>query len=149
MNTEKILIKSPRNHKDGHLFKVNQLGINWIDEYQHFKGVTKSIIELLNLIFLKSLSSKDEIVSTTELIQATEGKLTRAAIQQRLRAAVKIGIFTQSPVQFEEGLAGKTRLHYFVNPTDLIAKLGTFSLKTEKCKQNEKKKRSKSHFAIR
>lgn len=141
---DKILIKSPRNHKDGHLFQVSEAIIDWVEQYQHFKGVTKSIVELLNLISLKGLSSKDGLVSTTELIEATDGQLTRAAIQQRLRAAVNIGLFTQIPVKFEEGLAGKTMLHKFVNPSQLISILGSTSLVTESVKQTEKQKRSKA-----
>lgn len=144
MTTTKRLIKLPRNHKDGHLFEVSELAIQWIEQYQHFKGVTKSIVELLNLISLQSFSSKDGLVSTTELIEATEGQLTRAAIQQRLRAAVAIGIFKQTPVRFEEGLAGKTMLHQFVNPNQLISLLGASSLITELVKQSEKRKRSKA-----
>ena len=97
---KKVLISAPRDHKGGHLFKINNSLIDWIPQYQHFKGATKSIIELLNLISLKGLSSNDGLVSTTEIIEATEGQLTRAAIQQRLRAAVTIGLFTQEPVQF-------------------------------------------------
>ncbi len=143
-NSDKILIKAPRNHKDGHLFSVNEQAADWIEQYQHFKGVTKSIIELLNLTVLRGFSSKDGLVSTTELIDATDGKLTRAAIQQRLRAAVNIGLFTQTPVRFEEGLAGKTMLHEFVNPSQLISLLGTTSLVTETVKQTEKQKRSKA-----
>ncbi len=107
---EKRLIKLPRTHKDGHLFEVSEAAIDWIEQYQHFKGVTKSIVELLNLISLRGLRSKDGLVSTTELIDATDGQLTRAAIQQRLRAAVAVGLFKQIPVRFEEGLAGKTML---------------------------------------
>ncbi|MDP2572592.1 DUF3346 domain-containing protein [Vibrio penaeicida] len=141
---EKILIKHPRNHKDGHLFLVSEQVVDWIEQYQHFKGVTKSIVELLNLISLRGFSSKDGYVSTTELVEATDGKLTRAAIQQRLRAAVSIGLFTQTPVRFEEGLAGKTMLHAFVNPSQLISVLGATSLMTESSKQNEKQKRSKA-----
>ncbi|GAL09581.1 hypothetical protein JCM19233_558 [Vibrio astriarenae] len=78
------------------------------------------------------------------MIDATEGALTRAAIQQRLRAAVGIGLFTQHRVKFEEGLAGKTMLHRFVNPNLLISALGSTSLITESAKQNEKQKRSKA-----
>jgi hypothetical protein len=141
---EKILIKAPRNHKDGHLFEVSDASIDWIEQYQHFKGVTKSIVELLNLVSLKGMSSRDGLVSTTELIEATDGQLTRAAIQQRLRAAVNIGLFEQIPVRFEEGLAGKTMLHKFVNPNQLISILGTTSLVTESVKQSEKQKRSKA-----
>ncbi len=141
---EKILIKLPRNHKDGHLFQISEHTIDWIEQYQHFKGVTKSIVELLNLISLKGLSSKDGLVSTTELIEATDGQLTRAAIQQRLRAAVSIGLFGQIPVRFEEGLAGKTMLHTFVNPNQLISVLGSTSLKTDSTRQTEKQKRSKA-----
>lgn len=141
---DKILIKAPRNHKDGHLFRVSQHAAEWVEQYQHFKGVTKSIAELLNLITLKGFSSRDGLVSTTDLIEATEGKLTRAAIQQRLRSAVSIGLFTQTPVKFEEGLAGKTMLHTFVNPSQLISLLGTTSLITESVKQTEKQKRSKA-----
>ncbi|MBF9003427.1 MULTISPECIES: replication initiator protein RctB domain-containing protein [Vibrio] len=141
---EKLLIKAPRNHKDGHLFEVSEAAVDWIEQYQHFKGVTKSIVELLNLISLQGFRSKDGLVSTTELIEATEGKLTRAAIQQRLRAAVAIGLFKQIPVRFEEGLAGKTMLHKFVNPNQLISVLGATSLITESAKQTEKRKRSKA-----
>ncbi|WP_165313348.1 replication initiator protein RctB domain-containing protein [Vibrio ziniensis] len=141
---EKILIKAPRSHKDGHLFAVSESAIDWIEQYQHFKGVTKSIIELLNLISLRGFSSKDGLVSTTELIDATDGQLTRAAIQQRLRAAVSIGLFQQIPVRFEEGLAGKTMLHRFINPNQLISVLGSTSLVTESVKQSEKQKRSKA-----
>ncbi len=141
---EKVLIKAPRSHKDGHLFEVTESLADWVEQYQHFKGVTKSILELLNLISLRGFSSKDGYVSTTEIVDATDGQLTRAAIQQRLRAAVHIGLFTQIPVRFEEGLAGKTMLHRFVNPSQLISVLGATSLVTEKVKQTEKKKRSKA-----
>lgn len=141
---DKILIKAPRSHKDGHLFAVSESAIDWIEQYQHFKGVTKSIVELLNLISLRGFSSKDGLVSTTELIEATDGQLTRAAIQQRLRAAVNIGLFKQIPVRFEEGLAGKTMLHSFINPNQLISALGSTSLVTESVKQTEKRKRSKA-----
>lgn len=141
---KKLLIKAPRSHKDGHLFKVSEMAIDWIEQYQHFKGVTKSIVELLNLISLRGFSSQDGYVSTTELIAATDGDLTRAAIQQRLRAAVNIGLFTQIPVRFEEGLAGKTMLHIFVNPNQLISVLGATSLVTESARQTEKRKRSKA-----
>ncbi|NRB67688.1 MAG: DUF3346 domain-containing protein [Vibrio sp.] len=141
---EKVLIKAPRSHKDGHMFEVSEAAVNWIEQYQHFKGVTKSIVELLNLISLQGFSSKDGLVSTTELIEATDGQLTRAAIQQRLRAAVNIGLFQQIPVRFEEGLAGKTMLHRFVNPNQLISVLGATSLMTESVKQSEKQKRSKA-----
>ncbi|MGR5251821.1 replication initiator protein RctB domain-containing protein [Vibrio astriarenae] len=141
---DKILIKLPRTHKGGHLFQVSEPAIEWIEQYPHFKGVTKSIVELLNLIALQGLRSKDGYVSTTELIDATEGVLTRAAIQQRLRAAVSIGLFTQHRVKFEEGLAGKTMLHRFVNPNLLISALGSTSLVTETAKQTEKQKRSKA-----
>ncbi|KYN81146.1 translation elongation factor [Vibrio cidicii] len=141
---EKILIKAPRSHKDGHLFEVNDSSADWVEQYQHFKGVTKSILELLNLISLRGFSSKDGLVSTTEIVDATDGQLTRAALQQRLRAAVSIGLFTQTPVRFEEGLAGKTMLHRFVNPNKLISVLGAASLVTEKVKQSEKEKRSKA-----
>jgi hypothetical protein len=140
----KKLISAPRSHKDGHLFAVSDVAIDWIEQYQHFKGVTKSIVELLNLISLKGFSSKDGLVSTTDLIEATDGQLTRAAIQQRLRAAVSIGLFKQIPVRFEEGLAGKTMLHSFVNPNQLISVLGSTSLITESVKQNQKQKRSKA-----
>ncbi len=101
-------------------------------------------MELLNLISLRGFSSKDGLVSTTEIVEATDGQLTRAALQQRLRAAVNIGLFTQTPVRFEEGLAGKTMLHKFVNPNQLISALGATSLVTEKVRQNEKQKRSKA-----
>ncbi|MEZ8823916.1 replication initiator protein RctB domain-containing protein [Vibrio amylolyticus] len=141
---EKLLIKSPRSHKGGHLFEVSEAAVSWVDQYQHFKGVTKSIVELLNLISLQGFRSKDGYVSTTELIDATDGQITRAAIQQRLRAAVNIGLFKQIPVRFEEGLAGKTMLHKFVNPNLLISVLGSTSLVTESVKQNEKQKRSKA-----
>ncbi len=141
---EKILIKAPRSHKDGHLFEVHESSADWVEQYQHFKGVTKSILELLNLISLRGFTSKDGLVSTTEIVEATDGQLTRAALQQRLRAAVNIGLFTQTPVRFEEGLAGKTMLHKFVNPNKLISALGATSLVTEKVRQNEKQKRSKA-----
>ncbi|MCK6264171.1 DUF3346 domain-containing protein [Vibrio sp. ZSDE26] len=141
---EKLLIKAPRNHKGGHLFEVSETAVSWVEQYQHFKGVTKSIVELLNLISLQGFRSKDGFVSTTELIEATDGQITRAAIQQRLRAAVNIGLFKQIPVRFEEGLAGKTMLHQFVNPNLLISVLGSTSLVTESVKQNEKQKRSKA-----
>ncbi|WP_053051833.1 replication initiator protein RctB domain-containing protein [Vibrio harveyi] len=141
---KKILIKAPRSHKDGHLFEVHESSADWVEQYQHFKGVTKSILELLNLISLRGFSSKDGLVSTTEIVEATDGQLTRAALQQRLRAAVNIGLFTQTPVRFEEGLAGKTMLHKFVNPNQLISALGATSLVTEKVRQNEKQKRSKA-----
>lgn len=140
----KILIKAPRSHKDGHLFEVSETAVDWIEQYQHFKGVTKSIVELLNLISLRGFRSQDGFVSTTELIEATDGQLTRAAIQQRLRSAVNIGLFTQLPVKFEQGLAGKTMLHRFVNPNQLISVLGATSLVTESVKQTEKRKRSKA-----
>ncbi|ARR51370.1 DUF3346 domain-containing protein [Photobacterium damselae subsp. damselae] len=142
--TEKILILAPRSHKDGHLFVIHSAIVDWLGQYQHFKGVTKSIIELLNLISLRGLSTVDGMVSTTELVEATEGQLTRAAIQQRLRAAVNLGLFTQQPVRFEEGLAGKTMLHHFVNPAHLISQLGTGSLISETSQEKEKKKRSKA-----
>lgn len=142
--SEKILISAPRSHKDGHLFAVSDSAVEWIEQYQHFKGVTKSIIELLNLISLQGFSSKDGYVSTTDLVEATDGQLTRAAIQQRLRAAVNVGLFSQIPVKFEHGLAGKSMLHTFVNPSKLISALGTSSLITETVKQNEKQKRSKA-----
>ena len=141
---EKLLIRLPRNHKDGHLFEVSENAVDWIEQYQHFKGVTKSIIELLNLISLNSFSSKDGYVSTTDIVEATDRHLTRAAIQQRLRAAVNVGLFTQIPVKFEEGLAGKTMLHKFVNPSQLVSVLGASSLMTESAKQTEKQKRSKA-----
>lgn len=141
---QKILIKAPRSHKDGHMFEVSEAAVDWIEQYQHFKGVTKSIIELLNLISLRSFTSKDGYVSTTDIVEATEGQLTRAALQQRLRAAVNIGLFSQTPVRFEEGLAGKTMLHKFVNPNQLISVLGATSLITESAKFNEKQKRSKA-----
>ncbi|MGF1697288.1 DUF3346 domain-containing protein [Vibrio kyushuensis] len=141
---EKLLIKAPRSHKGGHLFEVSEAAVSWVEQYQHFKGVTKSIVELLNLISLQGFRSKDGYVSTTELIEATDGQITRAAIQQRLRAAVSIGLFKQIPVRFEEGLAGKTMLHQFVNPNLLISVLGSTSLVTESVKQNEKQKRSKA-----
>ncbi|WP_114785283.1 replication initiator protein RctB domain-containing protein [Vibrio tetraodonis] len=141
---DKVLIRAPRSHKDGHMFEVSEAAVSWIEQYQHFKGVTKSIVELLNLISLQGFTSKDGLVSTTELIDATDGQLTRAAIQQRLRAAVNIGLFQQIPVRFEHGLAGKTMLHRFVNPNQLISVLGATSLVTESVKQNEKQKRSKA-----
>ncbi|MGF1890875.1 DUF3346 domain-containing protein [Vibrio campbellii] len=141
---EKFLIKAPRSHKDGHLFEVHESSADWVEQYQHFKGVTKSILELLNLISLRGFSSKDGLVSTTEIVEATDGQLTRAALQQRLRAAVNIGLFHQTPVRFEEGLAGKTMLHKFVNPNQLISALGATSLVTEKVRQSEKQKRSKA-----
>ncbi|MDB1125651.1 replication initiator protein RctB domain-containing protein [Vibrio algarum] len=141
---DKLLIKLPRTHKDGHLFAVSELAVDWIEQYQHFKGVTKSIVELLNLISLRSFASKDGYVSTTEIVEATDRHLTRAAIQQRLRAAVNIGLFQQIPVRFEEGLAGKTMLHIFVNPSQLVSVLGATSLMTESTKQTEKQKRSKA-----
>lgn len=141
---QKILIKAPRSHKDGHMFEVSEAAVDWIEQYQYFKGVTKSIIELLNLISLRSFTSKDGYVSTTDIVEATEGQLTRAALQQRLRAAVNIGLFSQTPVRFEEGLAGKTMLHKFVNPNQLISVLGATSLITESAKFNEKQKRSKA-----
>ncbi|USD67492.1 replication initiator protein RctB domain-containing protein [Vibrio sp. SCSIO 43136] len=141
---EKILIKSPRSQKDGHLFLVNEQIVDWIEQYQHFKGVTRSILELLNLISLRGLTSKDGYVSTTEIVEATDRQLTRAAIQQRLRAAVSIGLFKQHRVKFEEGLAGKTMLHEFINPSLLITALGATSLKTDSSRQNEKQKRSKA-----
>mgnify|MGYP000102849548 CR=1 FL=1 len=140
---EKLLIKA-RSHKDGHLFEVSESAVEWIEQYQHFKGVTKSIVELLNLISLRGFSSKDGYVSTTEIVESTDGQVTRAALQQRLRAAVNIGLFKQIPVRFEEGLAGKTMLHRFVNPNQLISVLGATSLVTESVKQNEKQKRSKA-----
>ncbi|MEF1218990.1 DUF3346 domain-containing protein, partial [Photobacterium damselae] len=138
------MILAPRSHKDGHLFAIHSAIVDWLGQYQHFKGVTKSIIELLNLISLRGLSTVDGMVSTTELVEATEGQLTRAAIQQRLRAAVNLGLFTQQPVRFEEGLAGKTMLHHFVNPAHLISQLGTGSLISETSQEKEKKKRSKA-----
>jgi len=141
---EKLLIHLPRNHKDGHLFEVSEHAVDWIEQYQHFKGVTKSIVELLNLISLRGLTSKDGYVSTTEIVEATDRHLTRAAIQQRLRAAVNIGLFSQVPVRFEEGLAGKTMLHRFVNPSQLVSVLGASSLMTESSKKTEKQKRSKA-----
>ncbi|OZS41718.1 replication initiator protein RctB domain-containing protein [Photobacterium sanguinicancri] len=141
---EKILISLPRSHKDGHLFAIPAGLVDWLPQYQHFKGVTKSIVELLNLISLRGLSCQDGMVSTTELVEATEGQLTRAAIQQRLRAAVGIGLFKQQPVRFEEGLAGKTMLHHFVNPALLISQLGTGSLHSLQSKEQEKQKRSKA-----
>lgn len=141
---EKVLIQKPRSHKDGHLFEVHAQLLDWSPQYEHFKGVTKSILELLNLISLRGFASKDGLVSTTELIKATEGQLTRAAIQQRLRAAVKIGLFTQQAVRFTEGLAGKTMLHRFVNPSQLITVLGSAGLQTEKIKHQAKQKRSKA-----
>ncbi|MGR5287783.1 replication initiator protein RctB domain-containing protein [Vibrio maritimus] len=141
---DKILIRSPRDHKGGHLFEVTETAVDWIEQYQHFKGVTKSILELMNLISLRGFSSKDGFVSTTELIDATDGKLTRAAIQQRLRAAVNIGLFSQHGVRFEEGLAGKTMLHRFINPNQLVSVLGATSLVTESVKQSEKQKKSKA-----
>ncbi|MGF1688221.1 DUF3346 domain-containing protein [Photobacterium japonica] len=141
---EKILISAPRSHKDGHLFAIPHNLIDWLPQYQHFKGVTKSIIELLNLISLRGLNCQDGMVSTTELVEATEGQLTRAAIQQRLRAAVSIGLFKQQPVRFEAGLAGKTMLHHFINPALLISQLGTGSLNSEQSRAQAKQKRSKA-----
>jgi hypothetical protein len=141
---EKILIKLPRSHKDGHLFEINDQAIDWITQYQHFKGVTKSIVELLNLISLNGMTSIDGLVSTTQIIDATEGQLTRAAIQQRLRAAVNVGLFEQVPVRFETGLAGKTMLHRFINPSKLVTVLGTQVLNTESTKQTQKQKKSKA-----
>ncbi|GAL04485.1 hypothetical protein JCM19237_1157 [Photobacterium aphoticum] len=141
---EKILISAPRSHKDGHLFAIPTNLIDWLPQYQHFKGVTKSIIELLNLISLRGLTCQDGMVSTTELVEATEGQLTRAAIQQRLRAAVNVGLFKQQPVRFEEGLAGKTMLHHFINPALLISQLGTGSLNSEQSRAQQKQKRSKA-----
>ncbi|RXJ71881.1 translation elongation factor [Veronia nyctiphanis] len=141
---EKILIHAPRTHKDGHLFKVHESLVDWMTQYHAFKGATKSILELLNLISLRAFSSQDGLVSTTELIDATEGQLTRAAIQQRLRAAVQLGLFTQHPVRFEEGLAGKTMLHEFVNPSKLVTVLGTEGLNSEQHRVREKQKRSKA-----
>lgn len=142
--SDKILIQKPRTHKDGHLFEVHSLLIDWLSQYEHFKGVTQSILELLNLISLRGFASKDGFVSTTELIEATEGQLTRAAIQQRLRAAVKIGLFTQQAVRFTEGLAGKTRLHRFVNPSKLISVVGNAGLQTETFKVMTKQIRSRA-----
>ncbi len=104
---EKLLIKAPRSHKDGHLFEVSETAVDWIEQYQHFKGVTKSIVELLNLISLRGFRSKDGLVSTTELIDATDGQLTRAAIQQRLRAAVSIGLFKQIQCVLKKALRAK------------------------------------------
>ncbi|OOE92433.1 translation elongation factor [Salinivibrio sp. MA351] len=141
---EKILIKAPRSHKDGHLFEVHGQLVDWLAQYEHFKGVTKSILELLNLISVRGFSSQDGYVSTTELVDATDGQLTRAAIQQRLRAAVQLGLFLQQPVRFEEGLAGKTMLHRFVNPSRLISSLGSAGLMTEKSRDEVKQKRSKA-----
>ncbi|KLV09638.1 translation elongation factor [Photobacterium aquae] len=143
-NTEKILIQAPRTHRDGHLFAIPANLIDWLPQYQHFKGVTKSIIELLNLISLRGLSTQDGMVSTTELVEATEGQLTRAAIQQRLRAAVSVGLFRQQPVRFEEGLAGKTMLHHFINPALLVSQLGTGSLNSDQSRAQAKQKRSKA-----
>ncbi|WP_413112479.1 replication initiator protein RctB domain-containing protein [Thaumasiovibrio sp. DFM-14] len=143
-SNDKVLILLPRTHKDGHLFKIPAGLVDWLPQYQHFKGVTKSIIELLNLISLRGLSSLDGMVSTTELIDATEGQLTRAAIQQRLRAAVNIGLFKQQRVRFEEGLAGKTMLHHFVNPAQLISQLGSHALNSEQHQKTQKQKRSKA-----
>lgn len=142
--SEKILILEPRTHKDGHLFEVHPFLIDWLPQYEHFKGVTKSILELLNLVSLRGFASKDGLVSTTELIDATDGKLTRAAIQQRLRAAVQIGLFTQQGVRFTVGLAGKTMLHRFINPSQLISVLGSAGLLTEQYKVMAKQKRSKA-----
>lgn len=118
--------------------------MDWLAQYEHFKGVTRSILELLNLISLKGLTSTDGLVSTTELVEATEGQLTRAAIQQRLRAAVQTGLFEQQPVKFEEGLAGKTMLHRFVNPSRLVSTLGSAVLQSEHSRVMEKQKRSKA-----
>ena len=141
---EKMLISKPRSHKDGHLFLIPQNLLDWLPQYQHFKGVTKSIIELLNLISLRGLSSQDGMVSTTELVIATEGQITRAAIQQRLRAAVNVGLFTQQPIRFETGLAGKSMLHTFVNPAMLISQLGMGSLQSEKSQLHDKSKRTRA-----
>ncbi len=143
-SVEKILIPKNRSHKDGHLFQIPSQLFDWLPQYEHFKGVTKSILELLNLISLRGLSSKDGLVSTTELIKATEGKLTRAAIQQRLRAAVQIGLFTQQGVKFHQGLAGKTMLHHFVNPAHLVSLLGAYILQNDKTITAQKQKRSKA-----
>lgn len=142
--THKILIPPTRTHKDGHLFEINPQLLDWIPQYEHFKGVTKSILELINLISLRGFSSKDGLVSTTELIDATEGKLTRAAIQQRIRAAVQIGLFTQQGVKFHQGLAGKSMLHRFVNPSQLVSVLGSSILQSEKSVTIQKQKRSKA-----
>lgn len=141
---EKILIPAPRSHKDGHLFEIHPSLIEWVEQYQHFKGVTKSILELINLISLRGMSSADGLVSTTELIDATEGKLTRAAIQQRLRAAVNVGLFNQHPIRFEEGLAGRSMLNRFVNPNQLITSLGVNALNTEQDKEQTKQKKSQA-----
>ncbi|MCE7536072.1 replication initiator protein RctB domain-containing protein [Aliivibrio fischeri] len=141
---EKIYIPLPRDHKGGHLFEIPTNLVDWISQYQHFKGVTKSILELMNLISLKGFSSPDGLVSTTEIIETTDGHLTRAAIQQRLRTAVNIGLFEQFPVRFEHGLAGKTMLHKFINPSQLISALGITSLKSEQSHEQEKQKRSKA-----
>ncbi|MGF1764685.1 replication initiator protein RctB domain-containing protein [Aliivibrio kagoshimensis] len=141
---EKIHIPLPRSHKDGHLFEIHNNVVDWINQYQHFKGVTKSISELLNLISLQGFSSKDGMVSTTEIIDATDGHLTRAAIQQRLRTAVNIGLFKQYPVKFDHGLAGKTMLHKFVNPSQLISVLGSTSLRSEQSDAQDRQKRSKA-----
>ena len=143
-NLEKVYIQLPRTHKDGHLFEIHPSLVDWLPQYEPFKGVTKSILELLNLISLRGFISKDGFVSTTEIIQATEGKLTRAAIQQRIRAAVQLGLFTQQGVRFEEGLAGKTMVHRFVNPSQLISQLGISGLQTEKHRNQIKQKRSKA-----
>lgn len=141
---EKILIKAPRSHKGGHIFEIPSNLTDWVEQYQHFKGVTKSIIELINLISLRGISAKDGLVSTTELMQATEGTLTRAAIQQRLRTAVHIGIFSQHPIRFEVGLAGRSMLNRFVNPNHLITKLGVTALNTEENKRQSRQKKSKA-----
>ncbi|WP_150139026.1 replication initiator protein RctB domain-containing protein [Candidatus Enterovibrio escicola] len=143
-SSDKILIPAPRSHKDGHLFEVHGKLIDWLPQYEHFKGVTKSILELINLISLRGFTSKDGVVSTTELITATDGLLTRAAIQQRLRAAVQVGLFTQQGVRFEKGLAGKSMLHRFVNPSKLISVLGSAGLQSEKTKVIARQKRSKA-----
>ncbi len=144
MTQEKILIAAPRSHKDGHLFAIPANLVDWLTQYQHFKGVTKSILELLNLISLRGLNTQDGYVSTTELVIATEGQLTRAAIQQRLRAAVNVGLFQQQPIRFETGLAGKSMLHHFINPALLISQLGMGSLNSENSQLTEKAKRSKA-----
>ncbi|UJF16865.1 DUF3346 domain-containing protein [Vibrio sp. SS-MA-C1-2] len=143
-NQEKLLIPSPRNHKDGHLFEIQGSIVDWLSQYQHFKGVTKSIIELMNLISLQGMSSKDGMVSTTDLVNATDGKLTRAAIQQRLRTAVNIGLFSQHPIRFEQGLAGRSMLNRFVNPNHLVTTLGVTALTSDKHIEQKKQKKSKA-----
>ena len=52
----KSLLERPEAIKMATCLKF--LKLSWI-EYQHFKGVTKSIVELLNLISLQGFTSKD------------------------------------------------------------------------------------------